>query len=359
MADATTEPVPVAAVGLGRWASVLAEQYTQLDTVDLVTCYTRTPEKRNAFAERFGCDQDDSLEAVLDRDDVEGLVITVPNDTHADVVEAAAEAGKHCFLEKPISVDIADALRIESAVEEHGVTFLCGHSCRRLGGIRALKSAIESGDVGDVSIVEAQWANERGLELQADNWRSDPAKAPGGPLIQLGVHQIDNLQYLLGPVREVFTYGKPMHTAIDNVTVSQTVLEFEDGTQAYLGANWASPGVFFVNVYGTDAVMFYEMDFSNWSNSEDTDEHSTLVKREFAEWSEDKDDRRLHDVDVEMPDTNHLREEVDEFARAVRGEVDPEIDAHDAMRNVAVVLACKRSAEEGRAVEVREIIDDA
>jgi predicted dehydrogenase len=355
----TDTPVGVAAVGLGRWASVLADQYTPLDTVELVACYTRTPEKRRAFGERYGCEVESSLEDVLARDDVEGLIITVPNDTHADVVEQAADAGKHCFLEKPISIDIGDAKRIEDAVERNDVTFLCGHSCRRVGGIRRMEELIDSGEVGDVSLVEAQWANERGLELTADNWRSDPAKAPGGPLIQLGVHQIDNLQYLLGPIEEVFTYGKPMHTAIDNVTMSQTVLEFADGKQAYLGANWTSPGVFFINTYATEGVLFYEMDFSNWSNSEDTDEHSTLVKREFESWSEDKDDRLLHDVPVDVPQTNHLRDEVDEFARAIRDPgIEPEVGVRDATRNVAVVLACKRSAEEGRSVPVQEILDE-
>lgn len=354
------EQVRVAAVGLGRWSNVLATQYTQLDSIDLVTCFTRTPEKRESFAAEFGCDAEDSLDAVLDRDDVDALVITVPNDYHADVIEQAADAGKHVFVEKPISISIEDAKRIEDAVERNGVTFLCGHSCRRVGGVRKMKELIEEGDVGDVSHIEAEWANERGLEIGPDNWRSDPEKAPGGPLIQLGVHQIDNLQYLLGPIEEVFTYGKPMYTEADNVTMSQTVLTFESGQQAYLGANWTSPGVFFINVYATEGVMFYNLDFSNWSNSEDTDKNSTLVKREFEEWTEDPDERQLRDIDVEMPIKNHLRDEFAEFAEAVlHDDVEPEIGAREAMRNVAVVLAAKRSAEENRPVTVEEIIEDA
>lgn len=352
--------VNVAAVGLGRWASVLAEQYTQLDNVNLITGYTRTPEKRERLAERFDCDQDESLEAVLDRDDVEAVIITVPNDKHADVIEQAADAGKHCFVEKPISIDIADAKRIEDAVERNDITFLCGHSCRRLGGVRKMKELIESEDVGDVSHIEAEWANERGLEIGSDNWRSDPEKAPGGPLIQLGVHQIDNLQYLLGPVEEVFTYGKPMYTEAENITMSQTVLKFESGQQAYLGANWTSPGVFFINVYGTEGVMFYDMDFSNWSNSEDTDENSVLLKREFEEWTEDPDERQLREEEVDMPIKNHLRDEIDEFARAIRNDdVETEVGAREAMRNVAVVRAAQRSARTGEPVRVQDIIDEA
>lgn len=355
-----TDPVPVAAVGLGRWATVLARQYTQLDEVELVTCFTRTEEKREAFAEEFGCEADESLDDLLARDDVEAVIITVPNDYHAETVEAAAAAGKHAFVEKPISVTLDDAMRIQDAVEEHDVVFSVGHSCRRVGGIRKTKELIESGEIGDVSHIEAEWANERGRELTADNWRSDETKAPGGPLIQLGVHQIDNLQYLLGPVEQVFSYGKPIYTEIDNFTMTQTVLEFESGQQAYLGANWTSPGVFFINTYATEGVLFYDLDFANWSNSEDTDENSELTLREFEEWTEDKDERKLRDVDVEVPDTNHLRDEVEEFANAIRhDDVEPEIGAEAAMRNVAVVLAAQRSANENRPVDVQEIIDEA
>ena len=354
------DPVNVAAVGLGRWATILARQYTQLDNVNLVTCFTRTEEKRKAFAEEFGCDAEESLDDVLTRDDVEGLIITVPNDYHADTIEQAADAGKHCFVEKPISVTLDDAKQIQDAVERNDVTFAVGHSCRRVGGIRKMKELMESGEIGEVSHIEAEWANERGRELTADNWRSDETKAPGGPLIQLGVHQIDNLQYLLGPIKQVFTYGKPIYTEIDNYTMTQTIVEFESGQQAYLGANWTSPGVFFINMYATEAVMFYDLDFSNWSNSEDTDENSVLMQREFEEWTEDKDERKLRDFEVEVPDTNHLRDEVEEFAEAIRNDdVEPEVGAEEATRNVAVVLAAKRSAEENRPVEVQEILDEA
>ncbi len=355
-----TEPVSLAAVGLGRWAHQLARQYTELDSIELATCFTRTPEKRDEFASKFDCDQDESFEAALARDDVDAVVITVPNDKHADVVEQAADAGKHVLVEKPISIDIEDAKRIEDAVERNDVTFLTGHSCRRVGGIRKMKELIESGDVGDVSHIEAEWANERGLEIGADNWRGNPNKAPGGPLIQLGVHQIDNLQYLLGPIKQVFTYGKPMYTEVENMTMTQTVLEFESGQQAYLGANWTSPGVFFINVYGTEGVMFYDLDFANWSNSEDTDKNSELLLREFEEWTEDPDERKLRDIDVEMPIKNHLRDEFAEFAQAIRSDdIDPEVDARAAMRNVAVVLAAQKSADENRPVEVDEILEGA
>lgn len=350
------EPVRVAAIGLGRWANVLAEAYRESRAVELVSCYSRDPEKRRRFAERFGCSAEESLEALLRRTDVEGVIVTVPNDQHRPVIEAAVAAGKHVYVEKPIAVDLADACAIAKAVEEAGVVFLCGHSARRLGGLREMKRQMDAGMLGQVSMVEAVFANERGLELKPGDWRGDPAKAPGGPLTQLGIHQIDNLQFLLGPVAEVFAYGKPLYTRVANLTVVQVVLEFENGTLGYLGANWTCPGVFYVRLYGTSANLFYQLDFSWWAQSAKTDDHSSLERQEFASMGDDPDRRVLRILPVSFPRTNHLREEIEEFARAVRGEAHVEVGAAEAVRNVAVLAAAVRSAEEGRPVRVAEVL---
>lgn len=352
-----SRPVRVAAVGLGRWANVLADAYGRSDEVELVTCFSRSQDKREGFAARHGCASDASYQALLARDDVDAVVVTVPNDHHADVIEQAVAAGKHAFVEKPIAVTLEDASRIERAVDEAGVVFACGHSARRLGGLRAIKQMMDSGEIGEVSVVEAVFANERGLQIEAGNWRGDPAKAPGGPLTQLGVHQLDNLQYLLGPVSRVATFGKPMYTRVANDTVNVTVLEFERGPMAYLGTNWACPGVFTIDVYGTTGNLFYQLDFGWWSNSDVTDEHSSLTKRAFARGAtDDPDDFELADVEVPVPRVDHLRDEVEEFARAVRGEGRVEVDARTAKRNVAVMLAAVRSSREGRIVHVDELM---
>lgn len=350
------EPVGLAAVGLGRWANVLADAYTRSDTVRLVTCFSRNPAKRDAFSARYGCAQDESLETLLQRDDVEAVIVTVPNDQHASVIEQVAAAGKHVYVEKPIAIDLGDALRIQRATENAGVVFLCGHSARRLGGLREIKSLIDSGAIGDVSMIEATFANERGLELRPGDWRGDPSKAPGGPLTQLGVHQIDNLQFLLGPVKQVFCIGKSLYTQVPNETVLQAVMEFEDGRMAYLGTNWACPGHFMLNVYATRSNLFYDLDFSWWSNSDITDEHSHLTRTRFASFGADPDDRMLETFPVEFARTNHLRDEIDEFAHAIRTGAAVEIDAAFAVRNLAVVIAAMRSVHEGRMVTIAEVL---
>ena len=172
----------LAAVGLGRWARVMARAYAGSSLVELRSCFTRNPERRQAFAADFGCGQDESLDALLSpRRRRRHPGITAPNDQHAPIIEAAAARGKHVYTEKPVAVALADLRRIRAAVLGSGIVFACGHSARRLSGLRAMKGLLDSGAAGAPSMVEAVFGNERGLELKEGDWRADPVQAPGGP----------------------------------------------------------------------------------------------------------------------------------------------------------------------------------
>jgi len=345
----------LAAVGLGRWARVMARAYAASDVAELTACYTRNPERRAAFAAEFGCDQADSLEALLARDDVDGIVITAPNDQHAPIIEAAAAAGTHVYTEKPIAVSLADLRRISRAVTGSGIVFACGHSARRLSGLREMKRQISDGETGSVSMVEAVFGNDRGLELKEGDWRADPVASPGGPLTQLGIHQIDNLQYLLGPARRVVAMGQAPRPGIVNQLAVGALLEF-DSCLGYLGCNWLSPGSFTIDVYGTAARLRYELDFTWWSKSAQTDAHTRLARTVIAADSADPDARVLAEDAVPLPPGDHLREEIEEFARAIQGTAEVEVGLADAVSNVAVLQAAARSLAGAGAVAVADIM---
>lgn len=349
--------VGLAAVGLGRWGRVLASAYADSPVVELRSCFSRDTSRRARFAADFGCDVDDSLESLLGRSDVEGVIVTVPNDQHAQVIEAAAAAGMPVFVEKPISVDPRDVRRIRRAIERSGIVFSCGHSARRLSGVREIKQLLDSGVIGQPSLVEAVFSNERGLDLNEGDWRGDPFQCPGGPLTQLGVHQIDNLSYLFGTPNKVVAVGRRGPVASKNIMVVAALIEFDE-VIGYLGADWLTPGAFTLDVYGSKARLRYEMDFSWWSNSANTDGHSRLVKVEFTSKSDDPDARALGTDEVALMPRDHLREEIEEFGRAIRGHAAAEVGLEAAIANVAVVLAIARALDAGHGVEVSEVLEE-
>ena len=192
----SAEPVKVGIVGLGRWARVLARAAKLSGEIEIVAGYSRSEEKRSAFASDTGIPVVPDLPSLLSNPDIKGMILTVPNEQHLPVALEVAKAGKHVYTEKPIASTLEDGLAIEALENDYGVTVTVGHSARLLGGIRAIRTAIDAGELGRVGFIEANFSNERALELTPDTWRWYKDRAPGGPLSQLAVHMFDIVQYL-------------------------------------------------------------------------------------------------------------------------------------------------------------------
>lgn len=347
-----TDKVRLASVGLGRWARVLARGVQRGEAVELYSCFSRDADKRVKFQEEFGIERSaDSYEELLADPMVEGVIITTPNDTHRDVIVQALEAGKAVYTDKPIAHTLDDAMRIAAAVKDTGSVFAVGHSSRRLSGHREMKRWIEDGRLGEVSLAEANFSNERGLELTPQTWRFYADKSPGGAFIQLGVHHADTLQFLLGPVRTVTAQARRLYTKAEVPDAVMAILEFESGALGYIGTGWASPGVYTMNLLGTNANLMYDLDFTHWDESHLADDWSTLKSQAYGESVRQP---------VDLPRTDMFREQLEEFGRAARGEGTVEVGVTEAVRALAVVHAVLAStARSGQAVEIQELIEEA
>ena len=346
------DKVRLAPVGLGRWARVLARGAQRGEVVELASCYSRSEDKRKAFQEEFGIERSaPTYEELLADPELDGVVITTPNDTHRDVATQALEAGKGVYVDKPIAHTLEDAMAIEEAVRSTGRVFAVGHSARRLAGHRTIKKWLDDGKLGQISLVETNFSNERGLELTEDTWRYYASKSPGGTLIQLGVHHADNMQFLLGPVVSVNANVKKLYTKSEVPDAVMVICEFANGILGYLGCGWASPGVYSMNVLGTKANLFYDLDFTHWDESHLADKYSTLRSQFYGQ-----SERQT----VELPPSDMFREQLDEFALAIRGEAVVEVGVDEAVRALAVVRAALESSErKGGAVLIDEVIEEA
>jgi predicted dehydrogenase len=346
------DKVRLAPVGLGRWARVLARGARRGDTVELYSCFSRDAAKRAAFQQEFGvAHAASSYEELLADPAVEGVVVTTPNDTHRDVVIQALEAGKAVYTDKPVAHTLEDASAIAAAVARTGQVFAVGHSSRRLSGHREMKRWIEDGRIGEISLAEANFSNERGLELTPQTWRWYADKSPGGAFIQLGVHHADTLQYLLGPVKSVTAHARRLYTRSEVPDAIMAILEFESGPLGYIGTGWASPGVYSMNLLGTKANLMYDLDFTHWDESHQADDWSTLRSQFYGESERQK---------VDLPRTDMFREQLEEFGLAVRGRATVEVGATESLRALGVVRAAIESSKRnGEAVLLQEVIDKA
>jgi predicted dehydrogenase len=350
----SNEPIKIGIVGLGRWARVLTRASKLSDKLQIVAGYSRSEEKRNAFAADTGVSAVPDLQTMLSDPEIKGVILTVPNEQHLPVAAEVAKAGKHVYTEKPIASTLEDGLAIEALEKEYGVTVTVGHSARLLGGIREIRRAIDAGELGTVGFIEANFSNERALELTPDTWRWYKDRAPGGPLSQLAIHMFDVVKYLGGDVLEATSMASklsPVGAEVDDQ--SMTLLKFKDGKVAYVGSCWTSPGIFAVRVFGSEGLMHYEIDFGTWDDPENIRDSSTLYIQRG------KDGYGKREV-VQEPESNMFRHELEMFAESCRTGTGNELSAANGNAAVACVYAALRSIDRGgKSVSLEEVQEEA
>lgn len=328
--------VRVASIGMGWWSDVLADAIQRTPKLEIESCYTRSPDKRENFARKYECEPIDSYEALLADPSLEGVIVTTPNHVHLESVSAAAGAGKHVFLDKPIAHTVSDGRAIVAACKEAGVILSVGYQRRRESHFRWIRQAIDEGKFGKLVQAEANISRDRLGKIDLSSWRYQSGAMPGGAMLQIGIHYTDILEYLLGPITAVSARVAQLVLPGDNPDVANLLLEHEDGALSNLTASYASASEYYMcNVYGKEATAYY--DFFDGLK---------LLKRGEA---------APERVNCEKNDT--IVEELEEFADSVRGLAEPEIDGEQAVRSLAVIAAGVRSAEEDRRVEMSEVLD--
>jgi predicted dehydrogenase len=347
-------PVKVGIVGLGRWAKVLTRAAAHSTALKIVAGYSRSEEKRSAFQREVGVDAAASLDALLANPEIEGVILTVPNEQHLPVALEVAKAHKHVYTEKPIASTLEDGLEIASLEQKYGITVTVGHSARLMAGIRQIRLMIESGELGRVAFIEANFSNERALELTPKTWRWYKDKAPGGPLSQLAIHQFDVLHYLGGEVVEASSMASklsPVGAEVDDQ--SMTLLKFADGKVGYVGSCWTSPGIFAVRVFGSQGLMHYEIDFSTWDDPSRLHETSTLyIQRGKSGYGSREE--------IKVPPSDMFRTELELFAESCRSGKPNELTAYNGNVAVAMVNAALKSVERhGQSVTIAEVLASA
>jgi predicted dehydrogenase len=329
------EPLRVASLGMGWWSDVLADAINRSGKLTITACYSRSEEKRAAFAAKYGCRAVPSYEAILADKDIEAVINTTPNGVHLETTRAAADAGKHVFLDKPIANTVSDGRRITELCRKAGVVLALGYQRRRENQFRWIKRQIDEGVFGKLVNAEANISRDRLGKIDLGSWRYQAAGMPGGVMLQIGIHYTDVLEYLIGPVKAVSGQFARLVLPGDNPDVASLMLEHENGALSTLNASYASASEYYLmNIYGKEATAYY-----------DVFEGLRMLTR-----GEKKP------VKVSFADKDTIAEELEEFADAVRGGGAPEIGGEYATTSLAVIRAGILSAREGRHVEIAEVL---
>jgi predicted dehydrogenase len=231
----------VAIVGMGWWGKTIVNAMKKSDRFRVVKGVKRRPETELEFAREHGFEIIADYAAVLKDPAVEAVVLCTPHSLHRDQVIAAADAGKHVFCEKPLSMTRRDAEQAVAAVNRNRVVLAVGHERRFEPPVIDLMRTVRSGELGTPLQVEANFSQDKFLALPADNWRLTAEEAPAGPMTATGVHILDLSVGVFGEAESVLCSVKQLGSHLANGDTLAALVSFRKGGHALLTACLATP----------------------------------------------------------------------------------------------------------------------
>lgn len=293
--------------------------------------------KREESLKRFGDKAVWDLSAAVANPMVTAVFITTPNDSHTFFIKKALENKKHIFVEKPITSKLREALELEKLVKNSSVKFMVGHNMRRQSAIRKIKEIIDSGKIGKVVNIYANFSKGIAQSMDAKSWRAQLSRHREGPLITVGIHLIDVFHYLLGPVDSVSATIKNI-TGKTKVPDSNAVLfNFKNGATAFMETDYNIPSENILHIYGTEGTIYLE------------------GGRLSIRIGRDKNMIPSPKKSIKLKKDNDFKEEIDEFFEAIDGKANIETGYIEALNAMIVVESCYRSAKSKRIVSIKNV----
>jgi predicted dehydrogenase len=244
--------INAAIVGLGRWGRNHVTAVAGSSRIRYVRGVTRDPALAHDFAAQHGLALTRDLAEVLADPKIDAVFLATPHSQHVDEVVAVAKAGKAVWCEKPLALTRAEAARAVDACLAAGVPIASGYNRRCFASMRELKRVVDGGTLGDILHVEGHFSNEYSTRVVAGGWRDDPTESPAFGMTGCGLHVLDALVSLAGPIREIDAKAfapKPSPDPRDAVAV---LAEFASGATGLMATVRASVPYWRVHVFGTN-----------------------------------------------------------------------------------------------------------
>jgi predicted dehydrogenase len=239
-----------AIVGLGRWGRNLVEAARGQTSLKIIRAVETDIEHARGFCAEHHLDLTDNLHDVLGDQAIDAVLLVTPHSLHMDQVIVAAAAGKQIFCEKPLALYRDHAARMFGACRDAGVVLAVGHNRRFWPSMQALRQIVASGELGTVLHVEGHNSNEHSEKITG-GWRLSPEESPGGGLTGAGLHVLDALVSLLGPVRQVYARFNSRDPGPPPRDSSVLAIDFANGVTGTLATVRATPFYWRVHVFGT------------------------------------------------------------------------------------------------------------
>jgi predicted dehydrogenase len=334
--------IRAAIIGLGRWGrSLVGSVQGKNDDIRFVAAHTRTRAPAEDFCRAQDISLRDSYEEILADPAIDAVVLATPHSAHESEVLAAAAAGKHVHVEKPITLTRASADRAVAAARKAGVVLAVGFNRRFHPAVTTIRERLRAGRLGHVVSMVAQHTTSTGQFIPPDNWRAAPEEAPGGALTAVGVHSLDHMIELAGKVRDVRCVTA-RHIAGPSDDTTTVMLRFESGATGLIFCSVATATNFNFTLYGSKGLAEISKPTLQTLRLVPTSAQAPtgLVTAPPEEWSEHADFDMLH-------------AQLTAFARAIRDEEPYPVPIEDVLHGMTVLDAIVEAARTDAIVTVR------
>ena len=322
-------------VGVSNHGKTILTAINAAENLELFACYDINAEANAQCATEHGCIAYDSYDALLANLDVDAVALVTPNHLHATQIEAALNAGKHVFVDKPITNTIEEGKRVLEQSRKESKILYVGHNTRKRRVFRQSKALLDSGAIGTVVAIEANLSRSVGLTDEMPAWKADRKNAPILPMTQLGIHFVDVATYLLGPVSRVSCFART--AALDGTAYDTTtaILELVNGVPVSLNSYYVTPDTYFYRIYGTTGVI--ECGLSE-----------VRIRRTDGKVE-------LHELGNEGLESYVLQ--MEEFGACILHGTRPETGGEEGLHNLAVIEAMIRSIDSGNSIYIGDILN--
>ena len=344
--------IGIGIVGVGMIANFHARAIADTRGAHLVGCCSRRPEPAAEFATKYNCRAFDSLDAMLGDPEIDAISICAPSGAHLDPALAAAAAGKHVVVEKPLEVTTERCDQIIDACDKAGVRLAVTFQSRFHQSSQLMKQAVEDGRFGKITMGDAYVKWYRSQEYyDSGAWRGTWELDGGGALMNQAIHSVDLLLWLMGPVAEISAMTSTMtHQRIEVEDIAVANLKFASGALGVIEATTtAYPGSLKrIEISGSKGTaILEEEDIKEWTFAEETAEDEKIRQTMMG-----KTKTGGGAADPAAIGHHGHTALFEEFVASIQENRPSVLDGHEGRRSVEVIRAIYESAQTGQRVKL-------
>ncbi|RAO99262.1 hypothetical protein PW5551_04830 [Petrotoga sp. 9PW.55.5.1] len=321
-------------IGAGNVGKVHAKALESIKEAELVTIYSRNKKKSEKLASEFNCEYSADIKEILERNDIEAVIIALPSALHADVGIAAAKNGKHVVVEKPVDVSLKKTDNLINECKKRNVLLSVIFQRRFSDSSFRLKKAVKKGYFGKINFGAAhtKWYRDQSY-YENSSWRGTWKLDGGGALINQSIHYVDLLRYIVGEIEEVFAYSATRMHDIEVEDILTGTIKYKNGALGFIEANTAAyPGLYSrIDVYGEKGIaVIQDEEIKTWK-----------TVSESYEFKEEKKKSSYNSPDIDY--FLHQKQLIN-IVESIQKDEEPAVTGIDGRNTLAVVLALYESS---------------